>query len=41
MDMDKNELKQVLIEVEKEKRNIDHQSQSTDKHIDCDRNDTQ
>ena len=34
MDMDKNELKQVLIEVEKEKRNIDHQSQSTDKPID-------
>ena len=32
--MDKNELKQVLIEVEKEKRNIDHQSQSTDKPID-------
>ena len=34
MDMDKNELKQVLIEVEKEKRNIEHQSQSTDKPID-------
>ena len=32
--MDKNELKQVLIEVEKEKRNIDHQSQSTDKPFD-------
>ena len=34
MDMDKNELKQVLIEVEKEKRNIEHQSQSTDKPFD-------
>ena len=32
--MDKNELKQVLIEVEKEKRNIEHQSQSTDKPFD-------